>query len=64
MIYTYIRYSPNLNTLTDNILKSDMENKDLLYCTWDEVNNTFDIAFSSELSSSDKEKLDILVSGT
>jgi hypothetical protein len=62
MEYIYTKSSTiNLDLLQDNIINSNMENKTLIWCRWDEEIEQLRISFFMNLTPLDKEKLDGIV---
>lgn len=62
MIYYYTKQSnPDLDKIHTDVEGSDMTNKDLEWCRWDEKYNRLMIVFIEELSSEDKSKLDLII---
>jgi len=52
---------PDLNRIHDNIFQSNMTNKSILYCNWNEKNRELYIIFDVELNNNDKSLLDSIV---
>jgi len=68
--YDNITYAPNLATYADSVqvsgihydvANSDMSNKSISYCRWDEDMHELHVYFGYELSTEDKTKLDVIV---
>ena len=54
--------SPNLDDIHLDVSASDMVDKSIEYCRWDEKTQLLKVIFTNELSSGDKNKLDIIIS--
>ena len=60
--------SPDLDQIHLDIVSSDMDDKSIEYCRWDEnpvdehLENCLHIVFTNELSQDDKTKLDNIIS--
>lgn len=55
MIYEYIVNNiPDLDVITNNIKNSSMQNKEIVYMTWEEKTNILKLMFNNELTISDK----------
>jgi len=74
MKYVYYDiHSANLKTIDESgtvlsgihkcVADSEMTNKNLNSCTWDEDSEILEIEFTGELVSADKDILDLIVSG-
>jgi len=60
--YTYTKTAePNLEAIHDGVAGSEMMDKSILYCHWDEGAELLEVVFSGSLSDSDKAILDGIV---
>ena len=64
VIYEYnsIINSPNLEYIQEEVLESEMTNKTIEYCRWNEENSILLVFFTNSLSGDDKAILDTVVS--
>jgi len=60
--YNNITNSPDLNYIQNSVLESEMTNKTIEHCRWDENNSILVVAFTNSLSGEDKTILDTIVS--
>lgn len=61
-LYDNIAEVPNLDGIHQGVSASDMSDKSLEWCRWDEMTKKLKVVFTNSLSSEDKLKLDSIVS--
>lgn len=62
-LYENKTISLDLEQIHIEVTNSIMEDKSIEWCRWDEDTKILKIVFSNELSSSDKNKLDLIIEG-
>lgn len=66
MIYEYPgqTFEPNLTKILDDVGLSNMTNKNIEWCRWDQDISLIVIAFTNPLDAQDKSKLDVIVANS
>jgi hypothetical protein len=60
--YNNVVNSPNLEYIQEEVLESEMTNKTIEYCRWNEENSILLVVFTNSLSGDDKAILDTIIS--